>query len=349
MKTAGVEATPALRALLGGSVDYAGLFPPAALALEPALDNYAAYLRSQEAWMLGCFVLPTTKLSAAGSLLTGRFDAQRPLRVSALGVKTGSADEFLRSLHETLQALTDFQATHGAAVTIDQLEAPLPLGVAPGHALGSLLREAAGMIAEAPKLLRAFWEVPFSDDLPGLLRGLAEHNAGVFKPSNRVSTPRSAPDGRMLFYSPVAGLSRRRPFGAKLRTGGTEAAAFPSPAQLATALVAAHAAGVALKFTAGLHHPFRRFDAGVDTRMHGFMNVFAAGALLRRPGAASIVQMVLEDEDPASFRLDTDGLRWRDWRVSTKEMLSARGWITSFGSCSFDEPRDDLRAVGLLP
>ena len=349
MKTAGVKVSPALRALLGGIVDYAGLFPPAALALEPALGNYAAYLRSEEAWMLGCFVLPVAKLPETSGLLMGRFDAERPLRVSALGMKTNLADEFLDGLRGTLGTLADFQAAHGAAVAIEQLEAPLPVDTVPGHALSSLLREAASMIAEAPGSLRAFWEVPFSEDLPDLLRGFAEHNAGVFKPSSRASTPRFAPDGRMLFYSPVTHRSHRRPFGVKLRTGGMEAAAFPSPAQLAMALVAAHAAGVALKFTAGLHHPFRRFDAGVDTRMHGFMNVFTAGSLLRRPAAAAIVQAVLEDEDPASFRLDADGLHWRDWRVSAGEIPVVREWITSFGSCSFDEPRDDLRALGLLP
>src|SRR4051794_41596147 len=54
-----------LRALLAATVDYAGLFPPATLALEPALGNYAEYLRSDDAWMLGAFVLPVEQFSAA--------------------------------------------------------------------------------------------------------------------------------------------------------------------------------------------------------------------------------------------------------------------------------------------
>ena len=348
MKTTGLDVTPPLRALLGGSVDYAGLFPPAALALEPALDNYAAYARSPDAWMLGCFVLPIGKLAEAGQLMMGRFDAERPLRISALGAKTGSAAELLEGLRADLHALADFQKAHGAAVSIEQLEAPLPPGIVPGPVLGSLLREAASMIAEMPGSLRAFWEIPFSEELPALLRGFAEYNAGVFKPTSHASTPRFAHDGQMRFYSPVPHFARCRSFGAKLRTGGVQAAAFPTAMQLAVALVAARDAGVALKFTAGLHHPFRRFDAGVDTRMHGFVNVFAAGMLIRQSRDSDFTQAILQDEDPANFHFDADGFRWNDLRVATDAISEAREFITSFGSCSFDEPRDDLRAAGLL-
>jgi hypothetical protein len=51
-----------LEALLAGIVDYAGLFPPAALSLEETCANYDAYLRSGDAWMLNRLVLPVAKL-----------------------------------------------------------------------------------------------------------------------------------------------------------------------------------------------------------------------------------------------------------------------------------------------
>jgi hypothetical protein len=41
-------------------------------------------------------------------------------------------------------------------------------------------------------------------------------------------------------------------------------------------------------------------------------------------------------------------LSWRDWRVPTDQIAAHRTFITSFGSCSFDEPREDLRALHLL-
>jgi len=84
-----------LRALLARSIDYAGMFPPCSLGLEPALKNQAEYVRSPDAWMLGAFVLSAEQFDAAKQLLSP-FDAQHPLRVAALGPKTASADAFLK-------------------------------------------------------------------------------------------------------------------------------------------------------------------------------------------------------------------------------------------------------------
>jgi hypothetical protein len=53
----------ALRSLLEGSIDYAGLFPPAALDLASAVRQYAAYLESEQSWALGRFVIPVARLS----------------------------------------------------------------------------------------------------------------------------------------------------------------------------------------------------------------------------------------------------------------------------------------------
>ena len=287
MKAADADVLPSLSALFSESVDYAGLFPPAALALEPALDNYAAYAHSGDAWLLGCFVLPTAKLAEVEPLLTGRFTAEQPLRISALAPQVSTADEHLNGLRTGLRALVNFQQTHGEAVSVDQLEMPLPSNPLSDAELGSLFENTASLIEDscgAEKHLRIFWEIPISGELTAPLRRVAQHNRNTL-----------------------------RGFGVKLRAGGTQASAFPSPAQLAGALVAAYEAQVALKFTAGLHHPFRRFDASVNTRMHGFVNVYAAGIFLFQPGFdARLVQTLLEDEAPASFRFDADGMRWRD-------------------------------------
>ena len=51
-----------IRTLLEGSIDYAGLFPPAGLPLETALRNYAAYSAGEAAWALGRFILPVGRL-----------------------------------------------------------------------------------------------------------------------------------------------------------------------------------------------------------------------------------------------------------------------------------------------
>ena len=79
--------TASLRAFMAASIDYAGLFPPAGLALEPALRNYAAYLTSKDAWMLARFVCPSAQLAEAAPHM-GLFTEAQPLAVSALGRKS---------------------------------------------------------------------------------------------------------------------------------------------------------------------------------------------------------------------------------------------------------------------
>lgn len=52
----------ALAALLDRVVDYAGLFPPAKLKMPEAIQKYAEYHAGPDAWMLGRFVLPASRL-----------------------------------------------------------------------------------------------------------------------------------------------------------------------------------------------------------------------------------------------------------------------------------------------
>ena len=86
-----------LRALLNQAIDYAGMFPPCALALEPALRNQASYVRSSEVWMLNGFVLPVGQFDAA-TKFASKFDSSHPLRVAALGPKTTSVESFRDAL-----------------------------------------------------------------------------------------------------------------------------------------------------------------------------------------------------------------------------------------------------------
>lgn len=314
-----------LRALLAGSIDYAGLFPPANLTLEPTLQNYAAYVRSHEGWMLARCVVPTHRLAPAGEFVEPLgFDAAHPLAISALGGKSDSAAEAFEILRAGLAAIAGFRAAHGERVMVEQLEMPLPPDFAPA-ALRAFLREAAELIeALGPPTLTPFWEIPLSADWTSALAAFAEHNAA----------------GRG---------SRCRPMCAKLRTGGVTASAFPTCGQVAAALLAARDADIALKFTAGLHHPLRHFNVGVGAHMHGFLNVFCAGVLSREHALdLPVVTAILEDESAAHFHFDDAQMAWRNLSVSTAQIISHRSHVTTFGSCSFDEPRDDLRALSLL-
>src|SRR5204863_6243506 len=88
-----------LRALLEHSIDYAGMFPPCSLQLEPALTNQAAYVRSDESWMLNAFVLPVGQFQATRQFLS-QFDPKHPFHISALGPKTENAAAFIEALIE---------------------------------------------------------------------------------------------------------------------------------------------------------------------------------------------------------------------------------------------------------
>jgi hypothetical protein len=84
---------------------------------------------------------------------------------------------------------------------------------------------------------------------------------------------------------------------------------------------------------------------------HGFLNVFGAGILAHaRNLSQAEIGACVGDESESSFVFDGERFSWRDESATDEEIARARErFMTSFGSCSFDEPRDDLERLGLLP
>lgn len=298
-----------LQPLLAKSIDYAGMFPPCSLDLESALRNQAEYVRSADAWMLGAFVLPVEQFDAARQLLS-HFDPSHPLRVAALGPKTENADGFLDALDEADAAIRSL-SSNVDLVSISHLEMFLPHDMDSG-----LLQEAKSIVGDLP----VFWEAP-SDRAQETIALLAEHNSD-------------------------ADLAT---FGYKLRTGGVTADAFPTSPQIAKALVTPATHQLPIKFTAGLHHPIRQFHDEVKSKMHGFLNVLGAAVLAaEHRWDTHQTSVMLDDENAGSFSFTDDFFAWREWKIDLERLRYRRKFVTSFGSCSFDEPRDDLRALNLL-
>ncbi len=299
-----------LRALLAGTIDYAGLFPPASLALESALKNYAKYVRSTESWMLGAFVLPAKTFPETVAGLS-HFDSNYQLRISALGPKTENAGHFIEALAEAAEGIRVFTTNNGLSARVTQIEMELPASA--GASLAETNKALAGL--EIP----VFWEGGAND---------AERTIAFISERRRTGAGR---------------------FGFKLRTGGVIASAFPSSIQIARALVAAATQQVPIKFTAGLHHPLRQFHESVQTKMHGFLNVLGAGVLAAEHSwNVQQTAAMLEDEDADDFVFDDGGFAWREWKITTERIALQRKLVISFGSCSFDEPREDLRSLQLL-
>ena len=295
----------ALRALLEGLVDYAGLFPPAGLDMDPAVGNYLEYRQCPERWMLARFVVPAARAGELAACLPPPVMGAAPLDLSVL------------ARPEALDA-------DGSVPGAGAFELRLPAELAAGgdaSAVGDWTRSIASRLRTA---------------------------AGGGRPIFVEAGPPQAAG------AVIAGLASARSAGAaagyKIRTGGLEPAAFPSCEDLAAAVVACRDAGVPFKATAGLHHPLRRFDASVGAPMHGFLNLFGGAVLalfhdLGRPQ----LEEILADEEAASWRFRDGRLSWRGFGLSAVDVRRGRAALaTSFGSCSFDEPREDLRALGLL-
>ena len=316
-----VETPAALRALLAEIIDYAGLFPPARLPLDDAIRNFARYRQGPEAWMLARFIIPARRLAELDAYAE-LFAEGLPFRFSALGTGGDDTPAFLDALDSDLAAIRRFRNRFDANVQVDVMEVRLPTALLDDTA--ALRRFFDAVHTQAPDL-DFFFEILLDD---------------------RLRTTASAVLNAMTAFN----REHEATLGFKMRTGGTEPEMHPAPEPVAYAITACREAGVRFKATAGLHHPLRHFNEGVQARMHGFFNLFG-GAVLAEAHDLSETALteILREENAADFRFTDDGLAWRDLSASVEDIRRARETLaTSFGSCSFDEPREDLQALGLL-
>jgi hypothetical protein len=126
--------------------------------------------------------------------------------------------------------------------------------------------------------------------------------------------------------------------GAKVRTGGTVAELYPSAEDLSRFIHCCAISKLQFKATAGMHHPCRNYNESVGVHEFGFLSVLYAAAAAKFHNATpeGIVDILQTDE------VDLDSC--------TEEMLECvrAELFCSFGSCSIDDPRTDLQAMGLL-
>jgi hypothetical protein len=317
-----------LRQLLAHAIDYAGLFPPAKLALDVAIRNYARYRTDAEAWMLGRFIIPASRFGQLEPY-AALFAEGPPFTFSALA--RGEGASLVPGLRDDLKAISAFHKQHPNRVIVDMVEMKCP--IIPSEETMELFASVATCIEWHDEPLTPYFEVALENDWRGALTDFVT---------------------ALKHFREDAAFRKRtrcRPPGMKLRCGGLDAWAFPSPEQIAAVLHEGISHRVPLKCTAGLHHPLRHFNDGVQTKMHGFVNVFGAGVLgqVFQLDEAQL-KAIIEDEDPTHFVCDKHGFAWKDWHATAAEVAFARHEaVVSFGSCSFDEPRDDLRALGWLP
>ena len=283
----------AVQALLGRILEYAGLFPPAALDMETALRNYQRYTETDEFWLLGGFVLPASRLEE----FTGAFarvwgtEQERPwtLKVVCAGETVDDG-----------RAIAEFQQ---GAVFIGSLEAK-----------AADARAAQEVLERLPAARARYVEFP-PEKAAQVLPVLADYGAR-----------------------------------AKIRMSGTTADSVLAADVVARFLLACAKEGLAWKATAGLHHAVRGVrevaPGGPRVAMHGFVNLFLAGAQALYGADEKALVKTLIEEDASAFRLDDDLIRWHDNTLISDQIEKARSeFAISFGSCSFTEPVEDLKAM----
>jgi hypothetical protein len=161
-----------------------------------------------------------------------------------------------------------------------------------------------------------------------------------------------APPARWIECAAAAADSGHR---MKIRMGGETADKFPKSESVVEFLRLCAFHRLPFKATAGLHHPLRsvhRLTYQPDSPsgvMHGFLNLFLAAAFLRAGMEPQRVLQLLDEQCEDALHFDSDGVNWREEHLPGAELLLARRESSiSFGSCSFTEPIDDLRSLGLL-
>jgi hypothetical protein len=170
------------------------------------------------------------------------------------------------------------------------------------------------------------------------------------------------PEGIVVYFEvPVAtdprdeiaeiGLTGGR---AKVRTGGTRSELVPATRDLVRFIKTCADADVPFKATAGLHHAVRsvqKFTYERDSAsgiMHGFLNLFVAALFIRAGLSCEKAAMLMEEQCRTEFRFELEGISWRNHQIRNEQLREGRNFAVAFGSCSFQEPIDDLKTLGLL-
>jgi len=301
--------------LLNGAVDYAGLFPPAGLDMASAVRNYSRYVSGEDAWALGRFVVPVSRLE----------EFNFHVQAHALEERTRARNAEGRGESWSLSALSDgdlgpdldrvkqFNRWHGERderprVNIDAIE----VKVASKEAISA----ARKLLSDS---LRVFFEVPVEGEPDALLSAIAAARGA-----------------------------------AKVRTGGASHEMAPTAQALVGFFDACLRHGVRFKATGGLHHPLCKAlatDPGAPGRphvTHGFLNVLLTAAFLYDGMSPEEALAVATEQSAGEFPFDDVGVEWKGHRLTAEAMsVIRRDFAVSFGSSSFEEPMAGLRRLKL--
>jgi len=309
----------ALNALLHGLIDYAGLFPPAALDMPAAVQAYAGCRQGPRSLMLGPFVVPITRLDEFDRAFAALSRGGKGLptwRLSALVGGGGDAELAAAIRHET-------PGEQFASARIDSIEMKV---VDAGD-----VERTSGLV---PHGMMVAYEVPLGLDRAERWSVLSavRSTARMAKVRTGGLTPSAIPSTEQ-----VAGFiwdcARAR-------------VPFKATAGLHHPVRGMHRLTYAADSPSAVMHGF----------LNVFVAAAVAWSLAAESGTALSAEppldvlAIVDEQDAACFAVLTDRIRWRDRDVSAEAIMRSRSdFSRSFGSCSFDEPVSDLNALGWMP
>ena len=157
----------AVRTLVQSLIDYAGLFPPAALDMEAAVRNYASYRKGADRWALGKFIVPASRLAEFERTAATHVEDADPWPLSVLGGSDLNHDLAMILEHR-------YHPTRGLAIESLETKAASPVEI--DHA------------TRIPRDLATYIEIPITsppDNLLAAIRlvgGRAKIRTGGVKP-----------------------------------------------------------------------------------------------------------------------------------------------------------------------
>lgn len=292
--------------LVSSLIDYAGLYPPAQLDPQSTVRQFARVHSSPRQWMLGRLIWPIATLDDLSTLAVGHApEAVAPETHGAWAISCILSPTASEEFPRELERVMSFNERH-------EQEGSPAMRIDSVEMRGVDAPSIERALSELPDDIFPYFELAVETDLRGIVASLVGEEAG-----------------------------------AKFRTGGTTPQAHPAAGDLAKAIHACAAAGVPFKATAGLHRALCHFNTTAGSKQFGFLNVFIGAALtygrkIDVEGLTNFLTVASVDEIDFSDK----SISWKGARLATEEIEDIRSrFAHSFGTCSFEEPWDDLVAM----
>jgi hypothetical protein len=298
----------ALRILLEGLIDYAGLFPPAQLGMVEAIKNYAAYRRSPHSWMLGRFILPVGRLNEFAQAAAEHWPRGNEAEIWPLSVLgTAQLEADIAAINSFNQRRTMGDLAVNAVVDTIEIKA-------------THIEEIETALRVIPSTLTCYVEIPIANAPAKLIQAIAESGALA-----KVRTGGVTADG----FPSAHDLAHFIALCAKEDVG------FKATAGLHHPLRAINRLTYQADSETALMHGFLNVFLAAAFAQNG-MDVTQLTALLEETSPAAF----RFTEDSVFWH--------EQMLVKAHLRNTRRLFATAFGSCSFTEPFEDLQKIGLL-